>query len=482
MKDRYNYQKNGARRWLVAALVLATIAAGCAVEGSGTSTSSSVVGSDTSTSTSSTVTTTSTTSTTTSLVPASTVPGALLPDQGALPVMLFVNGVVYDLAEVPAPELIDIGQSSLPYAGPPVLTEGAWLVATGASYDATLTLYPTGGGDPVELARGVGSFALSPDGQRLAWAEPTPTERDGDTELIEVAFPSGQVLHTTTFSGFSFPDVDPPVGFADVVTYVGDNVLLMTGDGAVSTAAVWTPATGEVTIAPGYGSGLAGNANGNGVVLSQGDGICGVIASIGDDGSVSPPDGGFVSRTLDCSASWAPTFSPDGAVIASAGTQGDTGPPIVLLTSTEGPELARLPINDVAGQYFQPHTIRWLDNETLLLLASSFDSSRTEYWDEEWGIWRCHTLQSDCDLAQAIAFSPTDFNQVALVDTTKVDTIERALGRLPDRQRTALLLCDRAGLGYGEVAEVLGCTPAAAKVLIHRARVSFRAYYTENGA
>ena len=67
-------------------------------------------------------------------------------------------------------------------------------------------------------------------------------------------------------------------------------------------------------------------------------------------------------------------------------------------------------------------------------------------------------------------------------DVTEVDTIGRALARLPDRQRTALLLCDRAGLGYGEVAEALGCTPAAAKVLIHRARVSFRAYYAENGA
>ncbi len=56
-------------------------------------------------------------------------------------------------------------------------------------------------------------------------------------------------------------------------------------------------------------------------------------------------------------------------------------------------ELARLPINDVGGQYFQPHTIGWLDSETLWLLASSFDSSRSE----EWGIWRCRTQQSECD-------------------------------------------------------------------------------------
>ncbi len=29
----------------------------------------------------------------------------------------------------------------------------------------------------------------------------------------------------------------------------------------------------------------------------------------------------------------------------------------------------------------------------------------------------CRTQQSECDLAQEIAFSPTDFNQVALVET-----------------------------------------------------------------
>lgn len=66
-------------------------------------------------------------------------------------------------------------------------------------------------------------------------------------------------------------------------------------------------------------------------------------------------------------------------------------------------------------------------------------------------------------------------------DVTEVDAIERALGKLVERQRAALLLCDRAGLSYDEVAEALGCTPAAAKVLIHRARVSFRAHYTESG-
>lgn len=63
-------------------------------------------------------------------------------------------------------------------------------------------------------------------------------------------------------------------------------------------------------------------------------------------------------------------------------------------------------------------------------------------------------------------------------DLTEVDAIERALAVLPERQRLALVLCDQVGLSYGEVAEAVGCTPAAVKVLIHRARTNFRAAYT----
>lgn len=63
-------------------------------------------------------------------------------------------------------------------------------------------------------------------------------------------------------------------------------------------------------------------------------------------------------------------------------------------------------------------------------------------------------------------------------DFAEADAIERALATLPDRQRLALVLCDQAGLSYAEVAEAVGCTPAAVKVLIHRARTNFRASYT----
>lgn len=62
-------------------------------------------------------------------------------------------------------------------------------------------------------------------------------------------------------------------------------------------------------------------------------------------------------------------------------------------------------------------------------------------------------------------------------DVTEIDAIETALGCLPERQRTALLLADQAGLPYAEIAQILDATPAAVKVLIHRARLNFRHAY-----
>ena len=64
-------------------------------------------------------------------------------------------------------------------------------------------------------------------------------------------------------------------------------------------------------------------------------------------------------------------------------------------------------------------------------------------------------------------------------DVAELIVIERSLSKLPERQRTALLLADKAGMSYAEVAEAIGCSEAAVKVLIHRARMSFRAHYTE---
>lgn len=66
-------------------------------------------------------------------------------------------------------------------------------------------------------------------------------------------------------------------------------------------------------------------------------------------------------------------------------------------------------------------------------------------------------------------------------DVVEVDTVRRALARLPESQRSALVLCDQLQLPYTEVASVLGKSLGATKVLIHRARAAFRRAYELEG-
>lgn len=48
--------------------------------------------------------------------------------------------------------------------------------------------------------------------------------------------------------------------------------------------------------------------------------------------------------------------------------------------------------------------------------------------------------------------------------------LEAGLARLPERQRSALLLRSREGMSYAEIAEVLGASSSGVKSLIHRGR------------
>src|SRR5690606_2633225 len=54
-----------------------------------------------------------------------------------------------------------------------------------------------------------------------------------------------------------------------------------------------------------------------------------------------------------------------------------------------------------------------------------------------------------------------------------------ALGQLPEKQRSILLLRDSEGLSYAEIADVLELSLAAVKVNLFRARNAFRAAYSE---
>lgn len=52
--------------------------------------------------------------------------------------------------------------------------------------------------------------------------------------------------------------------------------------------------------------------------------------------------------------------------------------------------------------------------------------------------------------------------------------VEEAIAALPEKQRTALLLCREEELSYEDIAKVVGCSLSATKSLIHRARETLK--------
>ena len=59
----------------------------------------------------------------------------------------------------------------------------------------------------------------------------------------------------------------------------------------------------------------------------------------------------------------------------------------------------------------------------------------------------------------------------------ELDALAAALQTLPPDQREVLVLCRYHDLPFAEVAEILGCTPGAARVRAHRALVALRKAY-----
>src|ERR1051325_1404670 len=67
-------------------------------------------------------------------------------------------------------------------------------------------------------------------------------------------------------------------------------------------------------------------------------------------------------------------------------------------------------------------------------------------------------------------FSPPE----ALLQGELEQKIGEALAELPEKQRTAILLCRQDELSYEEIAAVLGCSLSATKSLIHRGRETLK--------
>ena len=62
----------------------------------------------------------------------------------------------------------------------------------------------------------------------------------------------------------------------------------------------------------------------------------------------------------------------------------------------------------------------------------------------------------------------------ALLHGELAEKIDEALDALPENQRSALLLCRQEELSYEEIAEIIGCSLAATKSLIHRGRETLK--------
>ena len=73
-------------------------------------------------------------------------------------------------------------------------------------------------------------------------------------------------------------------------------------------------------------------------------------------------------------------------------------------------------------------------------------------------------------IEDAASFSPPD----ALMQRELGEKIDEAVNALPEKQRTALLLCRQEDSSYEDIARVLGCSVSATKSLIHRARETLK--------
>jgi RNA polymerase sigma-70 factor (ECF subfamily) len=78
--------------------------------------------------------------------------------------------------------------------------------------------------------------------------------------------------------------------------------------------------------------------------------------------------------------------------------------------------------------------------------------------------------QSHYQHVDSKTFSPTETAMQGELE----EKIEAALANLPEKQRTALLLCREEELSYEEMAKVLNCSLSATKSLIHRAREALK--------
>jgi hypothetical protein len=206
---------------------------------------------------------------------------------------LFIDGVVYRFflgSEQPA--VIGLVPDATAVQ-PPVSTPSGVVVLGGrAGHETHLWLLPAEGGPAELIVSDTTSFAVSADGARIAFAT---SDEPGRSVMWDVPLASFRPLANGT-------PVDADVR---VIGFVGDEVVVDTGDGAAAQAATWTPGASSISPLPGHGRAIATDPTSGFAVLTEGDGTCWVIAALGPAGNAGhgPPkrgDGcGIVQASFD---------------------------------------------------------------------------------------------------------------------------------------------------------------------------------------
>ncbi len=130
-----------------------------------------------------------------------------------------------------------------------------------------------------------------------------------------------------------------------------------------------------------------------------------------------------------------------------------------------------------------------LSQETFIRAWQHFDTVRAYQQPKAW-LLRVATnlalnhLQRQKTVANATVPLDDETSPASSDPTIRLaerDLVRQALLALIPRQRAALVLREVYGLPYGEVAHMLGISPAATRMLLWRARDQFRAQYLRLG-
>jgi hypothetical protein len=164
---------------------------------------------------------------------------------------------------------------------PPVSTPEGVVVLGGRAGQET-RLWLLAGGAPVLLATRVDGFAVSADGSRIAYS--TPDVDPGISTITEGPLARIKNVHSESVIDMS----------VRVIGFAGSDVVVDSGDGAAAQAAIWTPDSTSVRPLQGYGTAVTTDPASGTAVLTEGDGRCWVIASLGPVGNagVGPPKRG----------------------------------------------------------------------------------------------------------------------------------------------------------------------------------------------